>query len=120
VTAEPLSHRTQALGAAFKVLIGGLAVALLIVVTVIAVQVRSTVQNTRAAQLSAHASQRRILDCTSPAGKCFQRAAKRQAAIIGDPPAPINNVAIIAAACGAAHPGDIPATRACVEKGLGR
>lgn len=61
-----------------------------------------------------------IRDCTDPQGQCFRDAAKRQAAIIGDPAAPINNVTILAAACGAANPGDVPRTRACVLRGLAR
>ena len=62
-----------------------------------------------------------IRDCTTPGGECFERSAKRQAQVIGQPPAPINDVVILAAAC-ADRPGvDTEAEiRACVIDGLTR
>lgn len=74
-----------------------------------------------------------LVECTTPPGDrkppvkvtdeqadCYTRNLERQAQVLGDPAAPINDVSIIAAACGAAHPGDITATRACVLRGLRR
>jgi hypothetical protein len=101
---EGLSQRTLRLRAAFYVCLGGAVVAMLVLLVAIA--------------LSNQANGDQVRDCTTPGGECFEQAAKRQAQVIGEPVAPINNVAVVAAACGAAHPGDIAATRACVEEGL--
>lgn len=68
-----------------------------------------------------------ILECTTPPSEreppvrkpepddCYVRANSRT----GDAVASINEVSIAAAACGAAHPGDVKATEACVRKTLG-
>lgn len=49
---------------------------------------------------------------------CYARQQAATADFVGEPSGPINSVTVIAAACGASHPGDIPGTRACVERGL--
>lgn len=55
-----------------------------------------------------------------PANDCYTRQQKAGADFVGQPAGPINTVTVIAAACGAQNPGDIRATRACVERGLAR
>lgn len=74
-------------------------------------------------------SLRVLVECTTPpllrtppekhpkASDCYLR---QQAATAGFTAAdgPLSPLLSAAAACGAAHPGDIPATRACVLKGL--
>ena len=87
--------------------------------------------NTRAAQDRAAIRKvvERIDECTTPpqervppvkvssaANDCYVRSLRQQ----GQAVSTISGVSIVAAACGAAHPGDVPGTRACVEKGLSR
>ena len=45
---------------------------------------------------------------------CFLRSARQQAEIAGE----IGNLSTIAAACGAANPGDILKTRECVDRAI--
>lgn len=62
-----------------------------------------------------------IRSCVQPDGQCFKDAARRQADVIGDPPAPINNVVILASYCARVPGNDTEAkVRACVLEGLGR
>lgn len=75
------------------------------------------------------ATLRVLVECTTPPAlrnppekhvkpdDCFvrQQAATADFAAANGPLSPLLGAA---AACGAAHPGDIPATRACVLKGL--
>jgi hypothetical protein len=56
------------------------------------------------------------VEVRNPDNDCYARSVNRQGQAIGQ----IGDLSILAAACGSAHPGDIPATRACVEKGLRR
>jgi hypothetical protein len=51
---------------------------------------------------------------------CYLRQQSSAAALVGQPSGPINTVAVAAAACGAAHPGDVAATRICVLRSLRR
>ena len=51
-----------------------------------------------------------------PERDCYTRGINRQGNAIQS----LSSVSIVAAACGAAHPGDVVATRACVEKELAR
>lgn len=62
--------------------------------------------------------QRKPPELHAPATDCYVRNQAASASVIGEPKAPINTVSILAASCGAAHPGDGPATLACVLKGL--
>lgn len=55
-----------------------------------------------------------------PATDCYARQQTARASLLGDPPGPINTVVVAAAACGAAHPGNIKATRSCVKAALGQ
>ena len=55
-----------------------------------------------------------IQSCTTPGEPCYERAQAQQRAAVSS----INQVAIVAAACGAEHPGDVKATQTCVEKEL--
>lgn len=45
---------------------------------------------------------------------CYERSLRQQ----GEAVDTISSVSIVAAACGAANPGDVPATRMCVERTL--
>jgi len=45
---------------------------------------------------------------------CFLRTERQQAESVGE----IGNLSTIAAACGAANPGDIPKTRECVDRAI--
>ncbi len=45
---------------------------------------------------------------------CYARSNARTASAIGQ----LSDISVIAAACGAANPGDVPATRRCVEEAL--
>ncbi len=56
-----------------------------------------------------------IISCTTPSGACYKESQSRTGEVVGS----INEVSIAAAACGAAHPGDVEATEACVRKTLG-
>lgn len=49
-----------------------------------------------------------------PGSDCYTRALREQGKAVST----IGDLSIVAATCGAAHPGDIPATRTCVERGL--
>jgi hypothetical protein len=60
------------------------------------------------------ASSERVLDCTSPNGKCFKRGQAATAAAVGD----ITQVVILAAACSGVTPGDVDAITRCVVSGL--
>ena len=107
MSAEGLSRRTLRLRAAFYVTLGAAVVAMLLLLVAIALGNRSNGQVIR--------------DCTTPGGECFERSAKRQAAVIGEPPAPINDVVILAAACADRVGVDTEAEiRACVLEGLTR
>jgi hypothetical protein len=53
-------------------------------------------------------------DTVSPRD-CYLRQQANTASVVGDPAGPINTVAVAAAACGAAHPGDVPATLQCTR-----
>lgn len=64
------------------------------------------------AAAEAEAGTDRIIDCTSPGGKCFERGARRTADLLGTPAGPINTVVVYAAACATALPlGLAPAER---------
>lgn len=110
----PLSPRTRALGAAFEVLVVAAIVAMLGLLVANSI----TARDFRIKQADSTAL---IKSCVDPEGKCFLEAAKRQADVIGDPPAPINNVIILAAACADREGVDTEAQiRACVLEGLGQ
>lgn len=51
---------------------------------------------------------------------CYLRQQRAQAGVVGEPRGPINTVAVAAAACGAAHPGDVAATLRCVRQAVTR
>jgi hypothetical protein len=84
-------------------------------------------QQSRDAQLKAL---RLLVECTTPpqerkppepnpkADDCYVRSQRAQAGILGEPKGPINTVAVAAAACGAAHPGDVPATLLCTKAAM--
>ena len=90
----------------------------LMALTVILVLVVLVIQNQ---QLDAQS--RILVECTTPPeartppnthpspNDCYTLSKQRTDQFIGS----ISEVSIAAAACGAAHPGDIPATRRCVE-----
>jgi len=79
----------------------------------------------------AAASLRLLVECTTapaqripperhvPADDCYLRQQKAAGAFT-DPTGPLAALVAAAAACGSAHPGDIPATRGCIVKGLSR
>lgn len=50
-----------------------------------------------------------------PADDCYRRQQQAQGDLVGIPKGPINTVAVAAAACGAAHPGDVAATLKCTQ-----
>lgn len=50
-----------------------------------------------------------------PASDCYVRSRAEQGELLGEPKGPINTVAVAAAACGAAHPGDVAATLRCTR-----
>lgn len=52
------------------------------------------------------------------ASDCYTRNLARQADVIGSPAGPLKPYIVLAATCGAAHPGNPDATQACVEKEL--
>jgi hypothetical protein len=54
-----------------------------------------------------------------PASDCYSRQQKAQASFTA-PDGPFANLITAASACGAANPGDLAATRACVVKALKR
>ena len=76
------------------------------------------------------AQTRLLVECTTPpeertpplaaaeAGSddCYVRSSSRTAQAVDS----IGSVVVVAAACGAEHPGDVPATRACVTKALAK
>ena len=49
-----------------------------------------------------------------PNNDCYTRGADRTGQAVSQ----IGDLSILAAACGAAHPGDVPATRDCVENAM--
>jgi hypothetical protein len=51
-------------------------------------------------------------------GDCYVRSQAQQGDVIGEPRGPINTVAVAAAACGAAHPGDVAATLRCTREAV--
>ena len=55
-----------------------------------------------------------IESCTTPGRVCYERSQSQTRDAVSS----INEVAVVAAACGAAHPGDVKATRVCVDAGL--
>jgi hypothetical protein len=66
-----------------------------------------------------------LVECTIPPdqrtppvddikGDCYVRSQARTGEAVGQ----ISNLSILAATCGAAHPGDVNATRDCVEKAM--
>lgn len=52
------------------------------------------------------------------ADDCYSRQQTAQGDIVGEPEGPLNTVAVAAAACGAAHPGDFAATFKCTTEAL--
>jgi hypothetical protein len=54
-----------------------------------------------------------------PASDCYSRQQKAQASFTA-PDGPFASLVAAAAACGAAHPGDIAATQTCIVEGLKR
>lgn len=54
----------------------------------------------------------RIESCTTPGRTCYERSQAQTRQTITS----INDVTTAAAACGAAHPGDVKGTKTCVEK----
>jgi hypothetical protein len=114
VTEQALSPRTRAVGAAFRLMLGAAVIAMLGLLVVNSV----TARDARAKQAAPTAL---IKSCVDPDGQCFQEAAQRQADLIGDPPAPINNVVILAAACADRDGVDTESQiRECVLEGLRR
>lgn len=89
-------------------------------------------EQARASRVSTAASLRLLVECTTPpnqrtppephpsATDCYVRNQAAQAGFLGEPRGPINTVAVAAAACGAANPGDVAGTRRCVQRGLTR
>jgi len=73
-----------------------------------------------------------LVECVTPPGlrtppedhprpdDCYVRSQTQQGDVIGEPKAGINTVSVAAAACGAAHPGDVPATLRCTRKAVGQ
>lgn len=55
-----------------------------------------------------------------PSSDCYSRQQAQQADVIGSPAGPLKPYIVLAATCGAAHPGDPDATQACVEDALAR
>jgi Tfp pilus assembly protein PilN len=51
---------------------------------------------------------------------CYVRQQAELSKTLGEPNGPINTVAVAAAACGAANPGDVPATLACTKRAVTR
>lgn len=55
-----------------------------------------------------------------PASDCWVRSHAQQDDLLGEPKGPINAVTVAAAACGAANPGDVPATLRCTREAVAR
>lgn len=84
----------------------------------------------RATNVSTSTAVKLLVECTTnpaertppvtkpAADDCYVRQQKGTADIVGVPAGQLSPLTYISAACGAANPGDIPATRACLEKGL--
>jgi hypothetical protein len=121
VTDDNLSPRTRAVGAAFKATVAvGL---LLILVGMIRSDLRAQEQRDDIERVLGV-----LVECTTdPAERkqatakvgeddCFVRAQNRTADAIGQ----IGDLSVVAAACGAANPGNVPGTRKCVEEALDR
>lgn len=109
---DGMPRRTAMVRALFMVALGGAVVAMLFITTLTATQNREALEQ-------ATENGQQIKNCTTPGGDCFLRAARLQARVIGDPPAPINDVVILAAAC-ADRPGvdTEDEIRKCVRDGL--
>lgn len=123
---EGLSHRTRALGAAAKAFAGG-AMVVLIIVTSLSVFRLEHLEKVAAKERDLIADQTSlIIECTTAPQErtppvysanpkdCFVRGEVRRS----DTVRRIGDLSAIAAACGAATPGNIPATRQCVEKAI--
>lgn len=108
-----LSRRTLRLRAAFYVLLGGAVVTMLVLLTIdaqIALRQRALLIECTTAPAD------RVPPADPSPADCYLRGEARTAAAVSQ----IGDLSIVAAACGAAHPGDVPATRACVERAIER
>lgn len=116
---DGLSPRTRALGAAFRVLLSGAVLAMLLLLVhgaMRAEQQRADLKRVLGVLVECTTDPAERKDAKVRPGEddCYIRQQNRTAAAVGQ----IGDLSVIAAACGAANPGDIPATRACVEKAL--
>lgn len=123
---DGLSPRTRAIGAAAKVLGTG-ALAVLLFLTAQAVfQLRHLEDEAQVQRDGIEQVLGVLIECTTdPAERktaavkpgeddCYVRQQKRLESLVG----PLEDLSVIAAACGAANPGNIPSTRQCVEKAI--
>lgn len=113
------SRRTQALGSAFKVALGVAVVAMLVLLTVLMVRAEDerellVAQGNLMIACTTPPGERVPPELDPPADDCYLRSQARTA----DAVARIGDLSVLAAACGAAHPADVPATRRCVEEAL--
>lgn len=106
----------------------GAAVATLVMVMAGGIVLLRIAQSGEAARNSIAAQTSLLIECTTPpaermppltaeeagAADCYVRANAQT----GQAVATIGEVTVAAAACGAAHPADVPATRRCVDAAL--
>lgn len=116
---DGLSNRTRALGAAFKTIGAGLVVAMLLLLIrgdIREQEQREDIRRVLGVLVECTTDPAERKDATVKVGEddCFVRSRKRFDALASQ----IGDVSVIAAACGAANPGDVPGTRRCVEKAL--
>ena len=119
MTRSELSRRTQNLRAAFQVLLVGAVVAMLVLLSYDAWQgarQREAIETNTAllVECTTDPAERKPAADKPGEDDCYVRSQNRTARAVEQ----IGDISVIAAACGAAHPGDIPATRKCVERAL--
>ena len=123
---DGLSPRTRALGAAAKVFAVGAMLALLILTSLAVFRLERLERASAVEQTLIADAAELLIECTTSPGDrtppvysasptdCYLRGELRTAAAV----ARVKELTVIASACGAANPGDVPATRQCVEKAL--
>lgn len=119
MSGDGITDRTRALGAAFRALLGAAVVAMLVLLCYdawLGHRQRDAIEANTALLVECTTDPAERKPATTKPGEddCFVRGRNRTAEAVSQ----IGDLSVIAAACGAAHPGDIPATRACVERAL--
>lgn len=135
---DELSPRTRKLRALALVFGVGAVVAMLFLGVVTVLQVRTDSERLLANSKSAREQRdaqltlsKRLIECTTrpdlrkppadikdlPKDDCYAQQ-QAGAADFASPTGPFGVLVAVSSACGSAHPGDIPATQACVVKAL--